>query len=175
MQLEDVKSLSQSKKQNCISEYTEEEINDLKKSAKELSVHKKKLWKEKNKEHEAEYQHQKYQENRDNIISQRIMNTKTRYKENTIKEHENDLNKYKEQCENFAIEKNNEKFSKLQQYFKKKIEKLKQYIDEDRIEHVQKEFDCGKFFSPESLTIALMLAENEDSAINRWMKKTSLY
>ena len=28
---------------------------------------------------------------------------------------------------------------------------------------VQKEFDRGKFFSPESLTIALMLAENEDS------------
>ena len=32
-----------------------------------------------------------------------------------------------------------------------------------------------KLSSPESLTIALMLAENEDSAINRWMKKTSLY
>ena len=30
----------------------------------------------------------------------------------------------------------------MQQYFKKKIEKLKQYIVEDRIEHVQKEFDC---------------------------------
>ena len=81
-----LKHLSQSKKQNCISEYTAEEINDFKKISKELSQHKKKLWKEKNKEHEAEYHHQKYQENRDNIISQRIMNTKTRYKENTIKE-----------------------------------------------------------------------------------------
>ena len=42
---------------------------------------------------------------------------------------------------------------------------------------VQKEFDRGIFFSQESLTIALMLAEDEDSAaaINSLMKKTSLY
>ena len=42
---------------------------------------------------------------------------------------------------------------------------------------VQKEFDRGIFFFLVSLTLALMLAENEDSAaaINSLMKKTSLY
>ena len=42
---------------------------------------------------------------------------------------------------------------------------------------VKKEFDCGIFFSLVSLTLALMLAENEDSAaaINSLMNKTSLY
>ena len=140
-----LKHLSQSKKQNCISVYTVEEINNFKKISKELSEHKKKLWKEKNKEHEAEYQaeynRKRYQENRDNIISQRRNDTKSRYKQKTIIEHGNDLNKYKERCKNFAIEENDEQFSHFQEYFTKKIEKLKWYIVPDRKEYVQNEFD----------------------------------
>ena len=140
-----LKHLSQSKKQNCIAEYTEEEINDFKKNSKELSVHKKQLWKEKNKDHEAEYQAKyqakKYQENRDNIILQRKVDTKAKNKEKTIKEHENNLQKYKEKCENFAREQNNMHFSFHLEEFNKKVDKLKLYIDPDRIEHVQKEFD----------------------------------
>ena len=140
-----LKHLSQSKKQNCISVYTVEEINNFKKISKELSENKKKLWKEKNKEHEAEYQaeynRKRYQENRDNIISQRRNDTKSRYKQKTIIEHGNDLNKYKERCKNFAIEENDEQFSHFQEYFTKKIEKLKWYIVPDRKEYVQNEFD----------------------------------
>ena len=91
-----LKHLSQSRKQNCMSEYTEEEINGLKKDSKKLTEQKKNLWKQKNKDHEANYAAERYK------AKQKEINEK--HKKEEMEKFNNDLSKYKRIVKNMQGE-----------------------------------------------------------------------
>ena len=114
-----LKHLTQSRKQNCISIYSEEEINAFRKNSKAFSKGKK-----------SESDAKRYE----NKKTERNSEIKVKNKEYSKMFHGNDLQKYKESCEEISMKKNSENAHYYQTYFGEKIEKLKKYIIIDSLE-----------------------------------------
>ena len=93
-----LKHLTQSRKHNCMSYYSEEEINAFRKNSKELSEHKRNLRVQKNKPNKSESNAKRYESKK---IAMNI-ETKVKNKEYSKKKHENDVQKYKESLEEKA-------------------------------------------------------------------------
>ena len=74
-----LKHLKQNQKQNCLSKYTEEELDKMKQNSKKLSKHKETLWKEKNYSKVLD-QNKRY--NRQKLMRQKREEIKQKYADN---------------------------------------------------------------------------------------------
>ena len=135
-----LKHLNQTKK-NCLSHYSEEDINFLKEQSKKLSNHKERLWKYKNldskvAEHSAKY----YHANKVQICKKRAISHSKKKEKKILEElseliqeqknfHKNDLENFIASCHKKAMSSNIQSHNSFLSYYSKEVKKVQKYLN----------------------------------------------